>query len=98
MTNTYDTLRPRPAALTGPISTTSADTFLGLESDHGDGSRRSSRDEFVDLENGNGQGPSAERDEPSTNQPIVLLISSSYQEADSLVQDEIILAEPSFCE
>ena len=63
MSNACDTLSPRPPVLTGPTSTISADDFLGLENDHGEGSIRSNRNEVVDLENGDGQGPSAERNE-----------------------------------
>lgn len=73
MSNACDTLSPSPAALTGPIPIISADTFLGLESDHDEESSRSSREIFYDLENGNGQGPSAEGDETS-----IVLEASQY--------------------
>ena len=65
MSSACDTLSPRPVAVTGPISTISADSFLGLDRDHRNGSNRASVDEFVDLENGNGEGPSVERNEAS---------------------------------
>ena len=55
MSSGCETLSPRPAAFTGPISMISADNFLGLESDYENESRRSSRDDFVDLENGDTQ-------------------------------------------
>ncbi len=65
MSNACDTLSPRPPVLTGPTSTISADDFLGLENEHGEGSIRSNRNEVMDLENGDGRGPSAERNEIS---------------------------------
>ena len=52
MTVDCDTLSPRPTAVGGPISTISADHFLGLESDEEVDSSRSSQDEFVDVEAG----------------------------------------------
>ncbi|KAF6230898.1 hypothetical protein HO173_011014 [Letharia columbiana] len=63
MSNACETLSPRPAAVTGPITTISADNYLGLESDGEEGSTRSSRDEFVDLESGNAQEPNTQRNE-----------------------------------
>ena len=61
MSSGCETLSPRPAAFTGPISTISADNFLGLESDHGNDSNRSSKDGFVDLESGHAhEGPIAD--------------------------------------
>ena len=65
MSTACDTLSPSPAALAGPIPIISADAFLGLESGHDERSSGLSRDAFVDLEDGNGHGPSAGRDEMS---------------------------------
>lgn len=65
MSNACETLSPRPAAVTGPTTTISADNHLGLESDREEGSTRSSRDEFVDLESGNAQEASTQRNDMS---------------------------------
>lgn len=58
-------MSPRPAALTGPISIVSAYNYLGIQSDHDDGSNRSSREDFVDVENGDEQRPVSEVNEGS---------------------------------
>ena len=75
MSSACNTLSPRPAAVAGPISIISADNYLGIQSNHGDGSNRSSREEFVDVENGDGQRPVSERDEAS-HLPLRDLLSS----------------------
>ena len=66
MTNECATLSPRPAALGAPISTISADNFLGLESDKDVDSSRSSQDEFVDVEAGYQEESKTEEKEPDT--------------------------------
>ncbi|KAF6241877.1 hypothetical protein HO173_000589 [Letharia columbiana] len=63
MSNACETLSPRPAAVTGPTTTISADNYLGLESDREEGPTRSSRDKSVDLESGNAKEPSTQRNE-----------------------------------
>ncbi len=75
--------------LTGPISTISADDFLGLENDHGEGSIRSNRNEVMDLENGDGRGPRAERNETSVpseaGRPKLIQRSKTPKNADSTI-------------
>ena len=73
MSSVCRSLSPSPAIPMGPISTISADEYLGIESDHGDESSRPKRNGSSDLESGDRNAADVENHEiRSANETIHL--------------------------